>query len=179
MTLQRWRTLASVVVASCVLGCGGGHGHSQTHTLPTVTPTPKTTPGNVTQAWGVGALAVVADDGARGVVIHSADNGATWSTAATTNADLLAIQFSDESNGWAVGRGIIIHTADGGSNWQIQRQEPGELLTDVTFFDETDGVAVGASPPQSIDAVSGPSTCTCDDERWNSLEPSFLAVNSC
>lgn len=60
--------------------------------------------------------------GQRGLVLVSADAGATWKQSEVPVAsDLTAVFFVDEEHGWAVGHdGVILHSADGGATWTVQ-----------------------------------------------------------
>lgn len=60
--------------------------------------------------------------GPRGLVIHSDDDGHTWSQARVpVQSDLLSIHFSTPEKGWAVGHdGVILHSSDGGDSWTKQ-----------------------------------------------------------
>lgn len=60
--------------------------------------------------------------GPRGLVIHSNDNGHTWSQAhVPVQSDLLAVHFPTAKKGWAVGHdGVILHSNDGGTSWKKQ-----------------------------------------------------------
>ncbi|NTU70775.1 MAG: hypothetical protein HGB10_03005 [Coriobacteriia bacterium] len=55
-----------------------------------------------------------------------------------------AVQFADESVGWAVaGSGAILHTEDGGATWARQSSGTATWLTDVHFIGSTDGWVTG------------------------------------
>lgn len=60
--------------------------------------------------------------GERGHIIHSDDQGKTWTQAPVPVSLLLtALDFADERQGWAVGHGaVVLHSADGGVNWTKQ-----------------------------------------------------------
>lgn len=60
--------------------------------------------------------------GARGHVVYSDDDGATWQQATVpVSADLTALFFVDAKLGWAVGHeGVVLHTRDGGASWEVQ-----------------------------------------------------------
>lgn len=60
--------------------------------------------------------------GARGHIVYSDDQGATWQQAKVpVSADLTAVHFIDAHQGWAVGHeGVVLHSRDGGASWQIQ-----------------------------------------------------------
>ena len=87
--------------------------------------------------------------GARGHILHSRDQGATWTQAESvpTRAALTAVFLHDDKLGWAVGHdATIVHTRDGGVTWELQYSAPEEQLPllDVWFEDANRGVAVGA-----------------------------------
>ena len=96
--------------------------------------------------------------GARGHIVYSDDNGATWLQATVPTRQLLtAVHFVDASHGWAVGHdSLVLHTADGGETWAVQYRDPeleqmdegfGYLekpLMDVWFRDADTGLAAGA-----------------------------------
>jgi photosystem II stability/assembly factor-like uncharacterized protein len=87
--------------------------------------------------------------GEHGRILHSADNGKTWETAAPTPVDvsLTAITFLNEKLGWVVGYdGVILKTTDGGMSWIIVREPSVNALPlfAVWFKDENIGLAVGA-----------------------------------
>lgn len=86
--------------------------------------------------------------GDRGWIVHSDDQGATWSRAKTPVAPLLtAVRFTDAQRGWAVGHdSVILATADGGISWTQQFAAPAEQrpLMDVHFLDAQRGIAIGA-----------------------------------
>ncbi|NRD74034.1 hypothetical protein HQQ94_12455 [Shewanella sp. VB17] len=64
-----------------------------------------------------------------------------------TVAHLTKVFFITPQIGWAVGHdATIIHTRDGGLTWQLQMSSPEveKPLLDILFFDELNGVAIGA-----------------------------------
>jgi photosystem II stability/assembly factor-like uncharacterized protein len=96
-------------------------------------------------AWaGPRAVAV----GERGHILHSDDAGRTWTQPpAPASANLTAVCFADEKNGWAVGHvETILRTRDGGGSWELVHFEPAnpQPLLDVACADSERGVAVGA-----------------------------------
>jgi photosystem II stability/assembly factor-like uncharacterized protein len=86
--------------------------------------------------------------GERGQVLHSDDDGRTWTQAPVpASANLTAVYFADARNGWAVGHvETILRTADGGDSWELVHFDPEnpQPLLDVCFTDPSHGVAVGA-----------------------------------
>ena len=86
--------------------------------------------------------------GERGHVLHSADEGRTWTQVQVPgSANLTAVYFMDDKHGWAVGHAeLILRTADGGDSWERVHFAPENLqpLLDVWFADSERGLAVGA-----------------------------------
>ena len=84
--------------------------------------------------------------GARGAILHSRDDGATWSEQRLATKTILnAVDFVNEKRGWAVGlEGTILSTKDGGGKWQIQASGVQKTLSALAFADENHGVVVGA-----------------------------------
>ncbi|MDP9197955.1 MAG: YCF48-related protein [Pseudomonadota bacterium] len=86
--------------------------------------------------------------GERGHVLHSTDQGTTWTQVQVPgSATLTAIYFADENNGWAVGHAeMILRTTDGGDRWELAHFEPAnsQPLLDIWFADPLRGFAVGA-----------------------------------
>lgn len=58
--------------------------------------------------------------GAAGVVLASADGGASWNAQTSgTSSDLHDVSFTDSRRGWAVGASdTVLRTTDGGSTWE-------------------------------------------------------------
>lgn len=58
--------------------------------------------------------------GQRGHIVYSDDGGVHWRQAhVPVSVDLVAVQFPDPQQGWAVGHdGVVLHSNDGGVNWR-------------------------------------------------------------
>lgn len=71
--------------------------------------------------------------GQRGFILTSVDGGQRWKQARVPlSADLVAVQFSTPSQGWAVGHdGVVLHSTDGGATWQ--RQLDGRVVNRLVF----------------------------------------------
>jgi photosystem II stability/assembly factor-like uncharacterized protein len=85
--------------------------------------------------------------GDRGNIVASND-GVNWAQVEVpVRATLTAVEFVDDTHGWAVGHdATILHSGDGGRTWQLQNFQP-ELekpLLDVLFTDAQHGMAIGA-----------------------------------
>jgi len=96
-------------------------------------------------AWaGERAVAV----GERGHILYSDDDGASWTQVQVpVSANLTAVFFADERQGWAVGHDeVILRTEDGGLNWERVHFDPeaNRPLLDVWFSATGTGLAVGA-----------------------------------
>lgn len=90
--------------------------------------------------------------GDRGHVLISNDNGDSWEQQnVPVRTTLIAVDFADDKNGWAVGHDtVIIRTADGGESWEIQNfepivdGEPGQPFYGVLAVDADTAFAVGS-----------------------------------
>jgi len=82
--------------------------------------------------------------GSGGVILATADGGATWRPQDSGAAeDLFDVKFFDESEGWAVGGGgAMLHTRDGGRTWADERRVTTHALERL-FFVGRRGWAVG------------------------------------
>lgn len=60
--------------------------------------------------------------GLRGLITFSDDQGVTWTQASVpVQSDLLAVQFPQPDQGWAVGHdGVVLHSDDAGKTWRKQ-----------------------------------------------------------
>jgi len=79
-----------------------------------------------------------------GAVFHTTDGGDSWTAAAGPVGAYVAVDF-EGTNGWAANvSGRYYRTTDAGGTW-IQQDLPGSSLsiTDMEFFDESVGYAVG------------------------------------
>ena len=79
-----------------------------------------------------------------GVLIHSADGGATWTPQRVDPMTMLTgLFFSDAQHGWAVGENGVIQATSDGSTWLPQASPVLQNLTGVYFLDNSNGWAVG------------------------------------
>lgn len=77
-------------------------------------------------------------------LIKTVDSGETW-TKVVENSQLQSVQFLDENTGWAAGGEHILHTSDGGENWSAVYEGLHPVsITEVSFADQTHGIAVGS-----------------------------------
>lgn len=94
--------------------------------------------------------------GAGGVILHTADGGATWVRQASgVAARLQSVSFVDRDHGWIVGgmhdayshrgRGFVLHTTDGGQTWRREATALLPALRQVRFITPSEGWAVGES----------------------------------
>ncbi len=102
--------------------------------------------------------------GDRGVCWITRDGGANWDFSPTpVQYALRGVHFLTDRIGWAVGgevapytrfaSGVVIHTVDGGQTWQLLSQDTVPPLTQVRFFDQELGMAVGEATPQCATGV--------------------------
>ncbi|MCB0720090.1 MAG: T9SS type A sorting domain-containing protein [Bacteroidetes bacterium] len=94
---------------------------------------------NGTNLWAAGDA---------GTVLHSTNNGTTWTVQPTgIQLDLTGISFVDANAGWAVGAdnfgGIIINTDDGGASWNEQTPPTSGIWRAVDFVTASAGWIVG------------------------------------
>jgi photosystem II stability/assembly factor-like uncharacterized protein len=80
-----------------------------------------------------------------GVILHTADGGATWAHQESgTDFMLVSIHFVDAQHGHAVGEeGVILSTDDGGRNWKKQSCPVNYFLMGVHFATASTGWIVG------------------------------------
>ncbi len=91
------------------------------------------------QVWAVGT---------GGLILHSADAGATWADQPSgTDADLWSLSFTSVQQGWACGGqataaapGVILATTNGGATW-LDKTPSGfsQSLTNASFVDASHG----------------------------------------
>lgn len=79
------------------------------------------------------------------VVLRSGDSGESWSLCRTPNpTPLNAVDFVDQTHGWAVGDlGVILATEDGGRSWIVQQQGDGRAGI-LWVAADADGVPLSA-----------------------------------
>lgn len=87
--------------------------------------------------------------GERGhIFVFDSENTPKWhQVLSPTSSHLTKVFFLTPKLGWAVGHdATIVHTQDAGLTWQVQMNSPEieKPLLDILFFDESNGVAVGA-----------------------------------
>jgi photosystem II stability/assembly factor-like uncharacterized protein/predicted esterase len=83
--------------------------------------------------------------GSAGAIVHSADDGVTWSDQSVTGGeDLYAVAFVDANTGLAVGvHGYVLTTHNAGQTWSALATGLDAFLGDVAFADASHAVVVG------------------------------------
>lgn len=120
--------------------------------------------------------------GERGSVLHTRDGGENWRIQTSkVSVDLQSAFFLDEKIGWAVGsNSTVVHTDNGGRSWDVllggipsENVGEGEItFLDVHFFDEENGILVGAG-------VEGVVMATADGGKtWLEVHKSALNYTS-
>lgn len=114
-------------------------------------------------------------------VLFSPDFGQTWQVQSTGQPlPLHALQFLDESNGWAVGDGgTILGTSDGGKSWTMQRRgvqraavsfvhsrAANQPLEAVALLGADEGYQISALQVMSADPATAPIACVTEPDRW-------------
>ncbi len=79
-----------------------------------------------------------------GAIIATADGGRTWTEQYRGQADIRALDFTDDGHGWAVAVTSLLRTTDGGATWSEAGEAPGSLLTAVDFVSATEGWGIAA-----------------------------------
>jgi len=81
----------------------------------------------------------------KGKILATHDGGNVWkAVTSNTNADLEAIYFMDDKNGWVAGtNGTVFVSRDGGQSWQAQNTKGNARLLDIFFADDQNGWAMG------------------------------------
>ena len=108
-------------------------------------------------AWAVGSEATTTPGNGTGVILKTADGGATWEVQRKESGLVLSsISAVDADVAWAAGeinttyatadRGIILKTIDGGAAWTIQHEFAGGYLNDICAVDAATAWAGGKSP---------------------------------
>ncbi len=83
--------------------------------------------------------------GGSGVILSTSNAGNTWNKSyLPLNADLYKVFFINENKGWVVGNfeGIFF-TTDGGSSWEFTDDGTHVAHSDVYFFNDQTGIALG------------------------------------
>lgn len=93
--------------------------------------------------------------GAYGTILRTEDGGENWivsSSPPTSDINFYSICISDINSATIVGGGInggevIYHTTTGGNSWELQMSGTlyTDVFTDVSFYDNENGVVVGTS----------------------------------
>lgn len=83
------------------------------------------------------------------IATHCALPGAIAATGTWTRqrsgslAWLHSVFFLDQKRGWAAGsRGTLLFTADGGTTWQAKSQPTSDVIRDIYFIDDLNGILV-------------------------------------
>lgn len=97
--------------------------------------------------------------GERGIILRSADEGASWEQLdSPVDVTLTGISFSSEKEGWIVGHeSTILHSVDGGATWAINRYKPEEekFYMSVNFVSPQLGYVLGTDGELWVTEDSG------------------------
>jgi len=102
--------------------------------------------------WLVGSRDIVVGGDTEGLILHTADVGATWQPQLRRVKKEYSVIFNgacflDVNHGWVIGwNGLILHTADGGQTWlESQRDNTlnGERLEKIRFYSSNSGWIIG------------------------------------
>ncbi len=93
--------------------------------------------------WVVGYSGFTTGGNIQGVILKTTDGGNTWSSQ-LLGTFLTSVTFTTQQKGWIVGaQGSIFITLDGGTTWNNQTSGTSNLLYDIAFKNENDGITVG------------------------------------
>jgi photosystem II stability/assembly factor-like uncharacterized protein len=92
-----------------------------------------------------------------GVIIATADAGASWARQYRGSADVRSLQFIDSQHGWAVASDALLRTTDGGAGWSAAAEPAGMVLTQVDFVttDRGWGIAQRSGPGDATGPAVG------------------------
>jgi len=90
------------------------------------------------------------------IVLHTTNGGTDWNQQTTeTNENLNSLYFYD-NKGWVVGdAGVIYKTTDDGNSWNTQTSGSTDDFLDVSFSDDSLGIAVGPADYANLTENSG------------------------
>ncbi len=135
-------------IGAAALGCGILFGAGAAELLPASGPLAAATLQRLLLVDGERIGKRIVAVGARGYIVLSDDDGASWRRAKSPAEPLLTgVDFLDERQGIAVGHdSVILTSADGGESWTLRFSAPaeGRPLLDVIFPKKDFAVAVGA-----------------------------------
>ena len=113
--------------------------------------------------------------GLDGMVVSTADAGATWheqtlplpSGTHQWDSYVYDIEFTDLANGWATARGAVYHTTDGGVTWTMQRTGNGRDLLAMAWADRCHGLVAGQGGAVLMTSTGGwPDTTGPKSYAW-------------
>ncbi len=102
-----------------------------------------------------------------GAVLHTEDGSKTWSTTNLGEIWLEDVFFLDKKNGFVVGsHGSLFHTGDGGQTWTDQSLDTSIWFYDIGFWNDDEGVLVGAKTTESGSMIGSIFTTKDGGESW-------------
>ena len=123
---------------------------------------------------------IVGWEGGGGNLFRTTDGGETWSdTTLPTNGIIQRVHLTDQNTGWILTSSCgsllcwsqIYKTTDGGNFWQTQMDSLGPSLSDISFTDSQNGIAVGNTSPYFTGVIY---KTTDGGETWlNNFGPPF------
>ena len=97
------------------------------------------------RGWAIGEVVAQNGQPQRGVIVHTADGGATWALEGPSLPYPSAVTFIDAQHGWVSAAGTVWSTNDGGVSWTAHWMKVGSgwSVSDIAFSDTLHGWAVG------------------------------------
>ena len=108
----------------------------------------------------------------------------TWGRQpAGTMAWLKGVFFIDQQRGWAVGsKGTLLQTLDGGNTWKLRGSSTDDIVRDIFFSDEKNGLLVCEVNTYQLKNLDDPRAylmkTTDGGESWKRIEIEGLDVNA-
>ncbi|MBL0049574.1 MAG: hypothetical protein IPP32_15925 [Bacteroidetes bacterium] len=87
-------------------------------------------------------IAVGGNNFGSGIILTSADSGATWKSVSTVEHELRDLEFISSNTGFASGYGTVLKTEDGGISWNATALSD-DFFTGIYFTDATSGFLCG------------------------------------
>jgi photosystem II stability/assembly factor-like uncharacterized protein len=122
-----------------------------------------------------------------GTVQKTTNAGTTWNFSASSGGELDGIQFTNDSQGIAVGTlGRVLRTTNGGTSWTSLTTPTTNQLEDVSFASDSIGYAVGAgvalrttSGGRSWSSITWPSGACWGLGVWFTSTTTGVMISDC